>query len=249
MSLINRYLSRSAAQWGISPNAARWLFWAPVVVSVLLPILRLDKRIWRAVLREDGPIEWATAMLFAVAFVAGLGAALALFKSRRRWEAALYLAFALVMFFCAGEEISWGQRILGFETPDALREINRQDEFTLHNIGQSLDVFKFLMFVGGGIGAAAYLANQRLRIQRFWADGEYLIIPPFFVASAFFLMFAFRLFRYIFFPNYQYTLTTYGEWIEFAFAYGFGVFAILVYRYVTAPRQVVVEAPVQVRTT
>lgn len=150
---------------------------------------------------------------------------------------------------CAGEEISWGQRILGFETPDALREVNRQDEFTLHNVGQSLDVFKFLMFVGGGIGAAAYVANQRLRIQRFGADGEYLIIPPFFAASAFFLMFAYRLFRYIFFPNYQYTLTTYGEWIEFAFAYGFGVFAVLVYRHVTAARHATVDAPARVQTT
>ena len=33
-----------------------------------------------------------------------------------------------------GEEISWGQRVFGFETPEALKEVNEQDEFNLHNL-------------------------------------------------------------------------------------------------------------------
>ena len=46
----------------------------------------------------------------------------------------LYLGMALIFFFGAGEEISWGQRILGFQTPEALSEVNRQEEFNLHNL-------------------------------------------------------------------------------------------------------------------
>ncbi len=38
------------------------------------------------------------------------------------------------MVFIAGEEISWGQRILGFATPDFLLNLNAQGEFNLHNI-------------------------------------------------------------------------------------------------------------------
>jgi hypothetical protein len=33
-----------------------------------------------------------------------------------------------------GEEISWGQRIFNFKTPELFREINVQHEFNIHNI-------------------------------------------------------------------------------------------------------------------
>lgn len=46
----------------------------------------------------------------------------------------VYLGLAVLFFFGAGEEISWGQRILGFETPESLSQVNRQEEFNLHNL-------------------------------------------------------------------------------------------------------------------
>jgi hypothetical protein len=33
----------------------------------------------------------------------------------------------------AGEEVSWGQRLLNFETPEAIAQQNRQGEINLHN--------------------------------------------------------------------------------------------------------------------
>src|SRR5690606_27922034 len=44
------------------------------------------------------------------------------------------LVLAILFFFGAGEEISWGQRILGFDTPDELSAVNAQDEANLHNV-------------------------------------------------------------------------------------------------------------------
>jgi hypothetical protein len=44
------------------------------------------------------------------------------------------LILSFVLFFGAGEEISWGQRILGFNTPETIKEINVQQEFNIHNI-------------------------------------------------------------------------------------------------------------------
>lgn len=80
--------------------------------------------------REDGVVEYGTAILLALG-----GAVLALLAVRnaghRRWLLGLY-AFAFV--FAAGEEISWGQRILGIESPEFFLENNRQDEITLHNL-------------------------------------------------------------------------------------------------------------------
>jgi hypothetical protein len=48
------------------------------------------------------------------------------------------ILLALVFLFGAGEEISWGQRILGFEPPAALKEANVQSEFNIHNLPVSM---------------------------------------------------------------------------------------------------------------
>ncbi len=44
------------------------------------------------------------------------------------------LGLALIAFFGAGEEISWGQRIFNIQTPEALARVNVQEEITVHNI-------------------------------------------------------------------------------------------------------------------
>ena len=46
----------------------------------------------------------------------------------------IYLGMALLFFFGAGEEISWGQRIFNISEPPDLAKINRQDELNVHNI-------------------------------------------------------------------------------------------------------------------
>lgn len=55
----------------------------------------------------------------------------------------VYLGLAGLFFFGAGEEISWGQRILGFQTPQTLSQVNRQEEFNLHNLS-AWEASKFL---------------------------------------------------------------------------------------------------------
>ena len=45
-----------------------------------------------------------------------------------------YLGLALLFFFGAGEEISWGQRIFGIAQPEILAEQNVQDELNIHNL-------------------------------------------------------------------------------------------------------------------
>jgi hypothetical protein len=44
------------------------------------------------------------------------------------------ILFALVCFYIAGEEHSWGQHFVHWNTPEYWAEINRQDETNLHNI-------------------------------------------------------------------------------------------------------------------
>ncbi|PIE22225.1 MAG: hypothetical protein CSA62_13605 [Planctomycetota bacterium] len=80
---------------------------------------------------EDGVIEWSSAAI--VLFAALLSGRIALHGQATRAQVGMHCFLALLFFAMCGEEISWGQRVLGFETPEALQGINVQGEFNLHN--------------------------------------------------------------------------------------------------------------------
>ncbi|WP_135504400.1 hypothetical protein [Roseovarius aestuariivivens] len=84
--------------------------------------------------REDGFVEYGTAIfLFLASVVLAMNA-----RSLKARGAGLAVActvfYTLLFFFAAGEEISWGQRIFGWETGETFQEINKQQETNLHNL-------------------------------------------------------------------------------------------------------------------
>ncbi len=89
--------------------------------------------------REDGVVETMTAVFFLLAallmiymfFRSTPGQDVSGVKIRRNFS---YLLLALFFFLCFGEEISWGQRIFGFKSPDWMGDINNQNEINLHNM-------------------------------------------------------------------------------------------------------------------
>ncbi|MBQ76062.1 MAG: hypothetical protein CMQ20_13720 [Gammaproteobacteria bacterium] len=83
---------------------------------------------------EDGFTETITAVsLFLVAVIC-----ITRLVRLRRHRPLLFLGMigfvGLAGLFGAGEEISWGQRVFGWETPEALLDYNRQAETGLHNL-------------------------------------------------------------------------------------------------------------------
>lgn len=80
-----------------------------------------------SLVREDGFFEYGTSIMFLATSVIFLRLFL-----RTRYASALILSG--LFFFAFGEEISWGQRIFDFETPEAILKVNVQKEFNIHNI-------------------------------------------------------------------------------------------------------------------
>jgi hypothetical protein len=114
--------------------------------------------------REDGPVEYA-------GFAAFLGASVLAFvaasRIRRSHRPALAAAAVLgtVLLVAAGEEISWGQRLFGTETPAVLVDGNRQDELNLHNIDglQQKAIIAQLAVAGAGVVVAWFLRRPWAR--------------------------------------------------------------------------------------
>jgi lysylphosphatidylglycerol synthetase-like protein (DUF2156 family) len=85
-----------------------------------------------ALTREDGVIESLGFACLLVAGILTLVAGVHLRPSRRFVIAAVVIG--VVLLVAAGEEVSWGQRVLDVDTPALLVDGNRQDELNLHNV-------------------------------------------------------------------------------------------------------------------
>ena len=95
-----------------------------------------DPPAFHAFAQEDRPLEWASALLLLAA--AAVFAWHALRRRREPVTVLLALGLCLVLFLVGMEEISWGQRVFGFATPESLAEMNWQAEFNLHNVQTDL---------------------------------------------------------------------------------------------------------------
>ena len=82
---------------------------------------------------EDGLFETATAVVLLICAVLLASALRPSWRLDRRLGLAVGF-LSLVCFLLLMEEISWGQRIFGFETPEEIEKINAQQETNLHNM-------------------------------------------------------------------------------------------------------------------
>src|ERR671923_1912828 len=134
-------LERDDAEWRMPRWLALVLIAVPLALAVV-PLLLLPLRdAYRALLIEDGPIEWLQFLCLVLLAPAYLWLARDLRRRGITWLAAFYLLAALGFVFIAGEEISWGQRILGWATPESIAAVNKQGETNIHNVGLVLRVF------------------------------------------------------------------------------------------------------------
>ncbi|MEM9912026.1 MAG: hypothetical protein AAF922_14700 [Pseudomonadota bacterium] len=83
---------------------------------------------------EDGIVEYATAVFLFVCALVLARHATSLLGSKRGLAAACTLLYALLFFFAAGEEVSWGQRIFGWQSSEFFLERNYQAETNIHNL-------------------------------------------------------------------------------------------------------------------
>lgn len=83
---------------------------------------------------EDGPAEWATAVLLFVSFTMLAGQAAGFSRSGQKRAVVTMAIGAALFFFAAGEEISWGQRIFGWQAPEIITDNSHRAETNLHNL-------------------------------------------------------------------------------------------------------------------
>ncbi|GAW34423.1 hypothetical protein RA2_01471 [Roseovarius sp. A-2] len=105
-----------------------------LIFTVIYQVTGLHEEFRRGFAAEDGPLEWVTVAGLLATAIALIRSAMFLRRRNRRGAALACGVYALLFVFAAGEEISWGQRLFGWEPGDFFLEKNAQQETNLHNL-------------------------------------------------------------------------------------------------------------------
>lgn len=223
--------------WGISPRTSVLAQVVPLLGAAVVVVALVHRPVFRWITREDGPLEWAQLGFDLVAAAAATWVAVALHRRGMRGASALWALFALVCVFIAGEEISWGQRLVGRETPEALRAVNHQEETNVHNIRPVQDSINVAFMVLGAYGSIGAVVLRRwVARRRDRPAGFDLFVAPYALFSLFFLVFAYKLTRLTVLPSPRFVIVKYGEYVELCTAVALAAFAVLTARRLRAAR-------------
>jgi hypothetical protein len=167
MTLIQARSGRAAGSpegdtSGHRARAAGITLAVPLAIVLGTLLLRfVAPSVYEPLVAEDGIYEWATCLAYAAGAVLAAIVAVRL-RTSDRLIALAFGVLAVGLFLVAGEEISWGERLLGFQGPETLRELNRQDEANLHNLLHNSVLH--LAYIGVGLygGLAARRVLPRL---------------------------------------------------------------------------------------
>jgi hypothetical protein len=148
---LKRFMNAAAHDWQASPAAI-------VLVSIVVPVgvvlggllaALWGKEAYKWYVQEDGFAENVQVIAFAAAALFSAVTAVRLRRQGKILVGSLFLILAVGLFWVAGEEISWGQRVFGIQTPTSLEGINRQGELNIHNIYTVEVMLRWAQFAGG----------------------------------------------------------------------------------------------------
>ncbi len=153
-----------------------WLYlWLPVAsVSAFLLINLIDSAFFlRWVESELGVLELATPAILLPGVYFGIQAVrhgrLIIDLRVRAWIGLVTLG----CIYFAGEELSWGQWLFGWQTPELLRGVNDQNETNIHNISSWFDqkprlLLEIWVLVGGVILPIGRMLNNSAYPEGDW---------------------------------------------------------------------------------
>ena len=144
---------------------------------------------------EDGLVEWLTVAGLIFGFVVCISRFFKLFKKRNWWFLTVTIVLGLLLFFAAGEEISWGMRILGIRPSEFFEKNNAQHETNLHNLvvnGVKINklVFSLILTIAFGIYLVIVpIGYQKNRSIKNFFDRSGVPIPRLYQVVSFILLF------------------------------------------------------------
>jgi hypothetical protein len=132
---------------------------------------------YKGLVSEDSLVEYATCAAYLLAAVFAAGVARGLARRDARLLAGLWAGLALALALVAGEEISWGQRLLGVATPEVFAD-NLQGEMNVHNLAPVQRLLHPAYILVGVFGAFGWCTLRERGPARWRELARWLVPPP-----------------------------------------------------------------------
>ncbi len=172
---------------------------------------------------ESGFFEWVQFVVYLVAACIGFYSYKALCgNSAFQYQRILMLLFTIGLFLIAFEEVSWGQHIFKWESPEVFHEINRQKETNVHNMRPVQRKLHNTFILVGLYGGLAW----RFKNRKNNLDVKDFIIPDKWIAL-YFLPTAIFYFHFKYLNRLKlYVIGNHQEVVETLLSFGFLLLAI-----------------------
>ena len=122
---------------------------------------------------EAGAIEWLTVVFLLAAIVYGVRVLRLATGRGPRWLVVWALLLLLGAVYFAGEELSWGQHVFQWATPETWRQLNPQQETNLHNVHALFDQLpRALLTLAAFVGGVAVPLYRRRTARRPTTQGR-----------------------------------------------------------------------------
>ena len=117
-----------------------WL-WLPLlgIVAQIVIEITVPRELKVPMHTEGGPHETLQELCLIVAFILCLMTLVKINWSTQKWLGIWVGIAAVCCFYVGGEEVSWGQHIVNWTTPEFWSHYNDQNETNLHNTSSWLD--------------------------------------------------------------------------------------------------------------
>lgn len=237
---FGQFVENGARDWGITTTRLKLMLTIPFLIALSGAVAALlGKEAYKLFTREDGIAETLQVLCWIGSFVLALNIIRNYGKSGNRAITTLYIVLAVGIFFVIGEEISWGQRIFGWETPESYAEINKQEETNLHNIYGIGYAFKWLHLLVAAYGVFMPLLLLRSRKLQPYREELSMLVPHYTLVPFFFLPFAWRLYRNLFSApkDFYFVVSEYSEVMELVLVSGILLFLLFQRRWLAQNAQ------------
>ena len=136
---------------------------------------------------EDGVSEWWSVATYLASAVLATCAGVWLVRLGCLRIGSFHVLLGVAFLVGLLEEISWGQRLFGWSTPESLAGINEQDETTIHNITNFDSVFTTIIFVASFLAFTGAVARAVLHRHGRVTSADF-ILPSLVMSPALFMI-------------------------------------------------------------
>jgi hypothetical protein len=193
-------------------TAARVVVAVPLVGAAVVALASKNDGLYRLLVKEDAILEWGQVLAYGTVVAIAAATLHGHWRQTDMSAAIVVGGLALASLLAIGEELSWGQRIVGFDTPD-IAAGNRQGELTFHNDARVEEPARLALLIGGLYGISAPLAIRR----------RTPFVPPRALIGFFAVVVGYMTYRLLVLEHPSYEEAKYSEWPETCFAVALGL--------------------------